>query len=114
MLGIVEELTKSGTLKWKNIFANSFKSKLGPFDVKIDWPRDGKPSLCVMSEFICLFHLENWKSYLVGMDGIEPSTSVLSGQRSTTELHARAKGHSTLRVSDSMSGQAKTMLLYIS
>jgi len=66
MLGIVEELTKSGTLKWKNIFANSFKSKLGPFDVKIDWPRDGKPSLCVMSEFICLFHLENWKYYLVG------------------------------------------------
>ena len=25
----------------------------------------------------------------VGMEGIEPSTSVLSGQRSTTELHAR-------------------------
>ena len=29
------------------------------------------------------------KSCLVGVEGIEPSTSVLSGQRSTTELHAQ-------------------------
>ena len=26
---------------------------------------------------------------IVSVDGIEPSTSVLSGQRSTTELHAQ-------------------------
>ena len=30
---------------------------------------------------------------LVGVEGIGPSTSVLSGQRSTTELHARYKNN---------------------
>ena len=29
-------------------------------------------------------------AFLVSVDGIGPSTSVLSGQRSTTELHARS------------------------
>ena len=32
---------------------------------------------------------------IVSVDGIEPSTSVLSGQRSTTELHAHDIKHST-------------------
>ena len=31
--------------------------------------------------------------FLVSVDGIGPSTSVLSGQRSTTELHAQLKNY---------------------
>ena len=34
--------------------------------------------------------------FTVSVDGIEPSTSVLSGQRSTTELHAQSISLTTL------------------
>lgn len=33
--------------------------------------------------------LQIFLNYLVRVEGIGPSTSVLSGQRSTTELHSR-------------------------
>ena len=38
-----------------------------------------------------LYQLSYGPLEAVGVEGIEPSTSVLSGQRSTTELHTRVK-----------------------
>ena len=49
-------------------------------------PEGIEPSTSVLSEQRSTSPRYNWA---VGPEGIEPSTSVLSGQRSTTELRAQ-------------------------
>ena len=51
--------------------------------------RNRHSDLC-LRKFFYLFFIRAFLSGLVGPEGIEPSTSVLSGQRSATELRARA------------------------